>query len=419
VIVRVPIDQLQIGMFVHELDLSWHRHPFLFNKFTLRSQREIDAISETGLQFVAVDITRGIAPPKMPGRKTVGVSGTRLDSSSAAAQPARPIPPICSKLDHEQEVRKASKLISKSKKSVLKLFDDARLGRAVNHKKMVPLIDQILETVDKDPSIILNVARLKTKDEYTYLHSVSVCALMMNFARRLNLGEDKVRELGMAGMLHDVGKMVVPEMILNKPGRLENDEIDIVRTHPAMGHQILSASKNIHPTALDVCLNHHEKMDGTGYPSKLDGNELSLAARMAAICDVYDAVTSQRSYNQPWSASEALARMQQWTGHFDQILLRSFIESLGIMPKGSVVRLSNRSLAIVIGEDPGDFAQAKVRSFYDLERRDTINPCDIQLSRARPDVSIVCQEDPKKFGFKDDELVAIAALENVRTLDLL
>lgn len=417
-IIRIPTDQLKVGMFVHELDLPWHRHPFLFNKFTLRTEKEIDAISETGLRFVDIDDSKGIGPAKKTLRKPANSTPARSTPAKAPQQPAL-IPTINAKQDHQQEVRKASKLINKSKKSVLRLFDDARLGKAINHKKMTPLVDQILETVDKDPSIILNIARLKTKDEYTYLHSVSVCALMMNFARKLNLGEDKVRELGLAGMLHDVGKMVVPETILNKPGKLEHDEIDIVRTHPAMGHQILSASKNIHPTALDVCLNHHEKMDGTGYPGNLDGGELSLAARMAAICDVYDAVTSQRSYNQPWTASEALAKMQQWTGHFDQLLLQSFIESLGIMPKGSFVRLSNRTLAIVIGEDPADFSQAKVRSFFDLERKVKFDPCDIQLSRARPDVKITCREDPKDFAFKDDELAAIVAIENVRTLDLL
>lgn len=417
-IIRIPTDQLKVGMFVHELDLPWHRHPFLFNKFTLRTEKEIDAISETGLRFVDIDDSKGIGPAKKTLRKPANSTAARSTPAKAPQQPA-PIPTINAKQDHQQEVRKASKLINKSKKSVLKLFDDARLGKAINHKKMTPLVDQILETVDKDPSIILNIARLKTKDEYTYLHSVSVCALMMNFARKLNLGEDKVRELGLAGMLHDVGKMVVPETILNKPGKLEHDEIDIVRTHPAMGHQILSASKNIHPTALDVCLNHHEKMDGTGYPGNLDGGELSLAARMAAICDVYDAVTSQRSYNQPWTASEALAKMQQWTGHFDQMLLQAFIESLGIMPKGSFVRLSNRTLAIVIGEDPADFSQARVRSFYDLERKVKFEPCDIQLSRARPDVRVVCREDPKDFVFKDNELTEIVAMENVRTLDLL
>jgi putative nucleotidyltransferase with HDIG domain len=241
------------------------------------------------------------------------------------------------------------------------------------------LVDQISESVAKDASIMINVARLKSKDEYTFLHSVSVCALMINLGRKLGLDDAKVRELGVAGMLHDVGKMSVPDAILNKPGKLDDTEFAVIRSHPEKGHAILAASKQVSQITLDVCLLHHEKMDGTGYPHRLAADDLSLPVRMAAICDVYDAITSQRSYNRPFSGAEALAKMLSWQGHFDQLLLRAFIESLGIHPIGSIVKMSDQTLAVVVGENPHDYTQPIVRKFYSLDHEAPIDNMDIQL----------------------------------------
>ena len=185
----------------------------------------------------------------------------------------------------------------------------------------------------------------------------------------------------MAGMLHDLGKLTIPDVILNKPAKLDEEEWRIVRSHPEKGHAILSSAKCGTGTALDVCLNHHEKMDGTGYPNKIKGEDLSLAARMAAICDVYDAITSQRSYNAPLSGAVALSKMLSWQGHFDQTLLRSFIESLGISPIGCVVELTDGKYAVVIGENPEDFSQPVVRTFYDPENEQPSVQKDIHISR--------------------------------------
>src|SRR5690606_37008692 len=152
-----------------------------------------------------------------------------------------------------------------------------------------------------------------TADEYTYMHSVAVCALMAALARTLGLNEAEQREAATAGLLHDVGKMAIPIEILNKPGRLTDDEFRLIMTHPDAGYVMLMRGGLVPNVALDVCLHHHEKFDGSGYPHGLQGDGISLQARMGALCDVYDAVTSDRPYKKGWNPAEAIHRMAQWT----------------------------------------------------------------------------------------------------------
>ncbi|MEH6789410.1 HD-GYP domain-containing protein [Parasphingorhabdus sp.] len=282
----------------------------------------------------------------------------------------------------------------------MNLFADARMGNAIKSDKMAPLVEQIASSVTIDPTIILNIARLKTKDEYTYLHSVAVCALMVNLARKMGMAESVMQEVGMAGLLHDVGKTSIPDNILSKPGKLDDLEWITVRNHPQRGHDILSASTGIGSIALEVCLRHHEKMDGTGYPGGIPAENLSVYTRMAAICDVYDAITSQRSYNTPMSASQALAKMQSWSGHFDKMILRDFIDSLGILPVGTLLRLDRDELAMVVGESPSNYAAPIVRRFYSLRGHCEIEPKDLDIGRIKSR-RILAIEDPEDWGWSD------------------
>ena len=230
----------------------------------------------------------------------------------------------------QDELQRASRLLKRSKEQVC-----------------LPLVEQISASLARNGSALLGLARLKTKDEYTYMHSVAVCALMVALARQLGLPRT-VQEAGMAGLLHDIGKMAMPLDVLNKPGKLTEDEYAIMRSHPERGHaMLLAALTSVSDAALDVCLHHHEKVDGTGYPHRLAGERISLLARMGAICDVYDAITSNRPYKAAWTP-RSLARMAQWQGHFDTRLLHAFVRAVGIYPLGSLVRLQSGRLGVVI-----------------------------------------------------------------------
>lgn len=393
--VRIKIEHLKVGMYVHKLEIAWIQSPFWRKHFLVNTMSDIEGIKKTGVRHVIVDVSKGVGPEY-------------TDEVPAAARPAftatGPMAvhrTLLTARERTAEIRKASNTLKKSKAAVMAMFGDARMGKTLQTHKMVSLVNEISSSISRDPSIILNIARLKSKDEYTYLHSVSVCALMINLARTLKLDEHMVQECGMAGLLHDVGKMAIPDDILSKPGKLDDDEFVIVRNHPERGHEMLSNSKNVSAVTLDVCLHHHEKKDGTGYPHRLDANDLSLPSRMAAICDVYDAVTSQRSYNVPWSASEALQKMQSWAGHFDQLLLRSFVQSLGILPVGTLVRLSDETLGFVTGEDASEYGSPSVRIFRHIERSGEFSPMDVQIKAEPSGLKVISIEDPADWGYDD------------------
>jgi putative nucleotidyltransferase with HDIG domain len=194
------------------------------------------------------------------------------------------------------ELIAASDIIKRSRSAVVSLFAEARMGNAVKTGECEPLVDDIVGSVDRNGDALISLCRLKMADEYTYMHSVSVCALMVSLGRQLGLDEATCRDAGMAGLLHDLGKAAIPQDILNKPGKLSDDEFTVVKSHPVKGYETLLASGVENERVLDVCRHHHEKMDGSGYPDKLNAENISLVARMSAVCDVYDAITSNRPY---------------------------------------------------------------------------------------------------------------------------
>ena len=209
-------------------------------------------------------------------------------------------------------MKNAKGLINASKKAVTVMFNDARLGKVVNPETMMPLVEGIAASIDRNRAALISLARLKTHDDYTYMHSVAVCAMMTALAKELELSDLEVKQSGLAGLLHDIGKMAVPLEVLNKPGALTDEEFLMIKQHPTKGHALLMKVDIKDTVVLDVCLHHHEKVDGTGYPEKLAGSNISLFAKMGAICDVYDVITSNHPYKAGWKPSVALQRMAQW-----------------------------------------------------------------------------------------------------------
>jgi len=240
------------------------------------------------------------------------------------------------------------------------------MGKVLAVGQAYALVDDIAASVLRGGAMLLGLARLKTADNYTYMHSVAVCALMTALASELGLAPEQIRSAGLAGLLHDIGKMAVPAAILNKPGSLSDAEFSSVRAHAAAGHRMLLEVDDVDPAVLDVCLHHHEKLDGSGYPAGLQGAQISLYARMGAICDVYDAITSNRPYKQGWCPADSLRRMAAWRGgHLDAQLFAAFVKCLGIYPLGTLVRLQSERLAVVVGQAAGKpLTQPTVRVFF-------------------------------------------------------
>lgn len=302
----------------------------------------------------------------------------------------------------QDELRQAARIVGKSREAVCTMFHEARLGRAVNATNAMPLVDEIASSVMRNPGALIGLARLKTVDDYTYMHSVAVCALMIALARQMGMNDEQTREAGLAGLLHDIGKMAVPAHILNKPGQLSNDEFLAIKEHPTAGWRMLKEGQGVGEIALDVCLHHHEKMDGSGYPDRLPGEQISIFARMGAVCDVYDAITSNRPYKQGWCPAESLRKMAEWApGHFDEHVLKMFVKSVGIFPTGTLVRLASGRLGVVVEQNARSLLTPKVRIFFSSKSMSYLPPELIDLSLPGCKDKIVSREEASQWRLQN------------------
>jgi HD-GYP domain-containing protein (c-di-GMP phosphodiesterase class II) len=228
---------------------------------------------------------------------------------------------------------------------------------------------------------------------------VAVCALMVALGRQLGLDDSQCREAGMAGMFHDLGKAAMPRDILNKPAKLTTEEFDIIKQHPVRGYEMLLGGPSISDHVRDVCRHHHERFDGTGYPDALAGEKISLLARMGAVCDVYDAVTSNRPYKAGWDPAHALSQMATWKGHFDTTVFQSFVKSVGIYPTGSLVRLRSGRLAVVLDQNPAALTQPRVKVFFSTKAGLPLEPRVLDLAGSGVTDRIEGREPAEKWNF--------------------
>lgn len=341
-------------MYIQGFDGSWLDHPFWRSRFVIASEKDLQRVRDCAVPAVIIDDELGVAPAPTPPVNSPASDWSPPARPTAPPSLWRPAAAATTSTSFSTEYGRATRLFGKSKRAVSAMYSDVRLGKAIKAERLVPLVDEITDSIDRNPRAFISIAQLKTRHEYTYMHSVAVCALMINLARDLRFGESAVREAGVAGLLHDIGKALMPMEVLDKPGKLTDDEYDVMKSHPVRGHELLRQSPGVSHNALDVCLRHHEKFDGSGYPDGLAGERLSLFARMSALCDVYDAVTSERCYKRPWTPTEAVEAMRDWDGHFDPEMFELFVKSVGIYPVGALVRLKSGRIGMVIGENVED-----------------------------------------------------------------
>jgi putative nucleotidyltransferase with HDIG domain len=401
-------DQVRIGMFIHRFEGSWFKHPFWRGRFLLVDADDMTAIAQSGIKRLIIDTSKGLDVDEPASLKPAGIiapvtATPSRSTNSATVKPARAI----RQDDGRERARiEASRVADRSKKVMREIFDAARLGKAGQCAAVTAVVADVTTMIEKNRQAFLKVLRLKSKDEYTYLHSVAVCALMINLGRQIKLDEATIADLGTAGLLHDIGKMLVPDALLNKAGRLTDAEFSLMRTHAERGFELLKDIDAVPELALDVCRHHHEKIDGSGYPENLSGSEISLAARMGAICDVYDALTSNRAYKEAWTPVEAITRMQSWDGHFDPALLFSFMQSIDTYPVGLIVQLRSNRIGVVL--DNGRRAsRPKVLAFYSTREEAWIDNEIVMIGEALSRDAILANVDPADWGISQSDIDAM------------
>jgi HD-GYP domain-containing protein (c-di-GMP phosphodiesterase class II) len=400
---KIPTDQVRIGMHIHKLEGAWLDHPFWKTRFVLDDVQDLVRLRASAVPAVWIDDALGLDvaapdaddPPAAPPASAI----------TAVPPPRPPAEPLPAARDLRAELDHAAAICKKGRGAVMRMFAEARMGQAVDAEQCLPLVGEIADSVFRNPGALVSLARLKTADDYSYMHSLAVCALMVALGRAMGQDDEACREAGLAGLLHDLGKAVMPLAVLNKPGKLSDDEYAIMKTHPVRGHEMLLESRGAPAAALEVCLHHHERPDGRGYPHGLSGERLSLLARMGAVCDVYDAITSNRPYKAGWDPAESIALMASWQGQFDPEVFKAFVRSLGIYPTGSLVRLASNKLAVVVEQNAERLTAPVVRAFFSTTSNMGVPPRLIDLARPGCADRIVGREDPAKWGFKQlDEL---------------
>jgi HD-GYP domain-containing protein (c-di-GMP phosphodiesterase class II) len=359
VLMQIDVNDLKVGMYVAQLDKPWLSSSFLFQGFELMNQADIDAVKGE-CSFVFIDTEKQNKKINLsPNRKEPEYEESRYERRSS----------------FEKEFDKTKQVYQKTRSLVKSFMEGAALGRGISVVTAKKAVSECVEAVLQSPDAILWMMQLKNRDEYTAQHSMNVCLLAILLGRQMQFSIEKLNQVGLCGMMHDMGKMLVPLAILNKPGRFDPEELVIMNKHAEYGRNLLMKSDDMYGGAVDVAWSHHERVDGKGYPRGLTAKHLSQETRMVTIVDMYDAMTSDRVYKKGRTHRDAIDDMLNLSGSYlDPEYLIKFIEALGLYPAGSVVEMSNGEVGIVTEVDSGHQLKPKVVLCLNEDKK----PCSIR-----------------------------------------
>ncbi|HYE41689.1 MAG TPA: HD-GYP domain-containing protein [Ramlibacter sp.] len=404
---KVDCSQLRVGMYIHDLNADWMSHPFARSRFMISSEEEIRKIAHHGIHEVVIDSSRGLDVQHAPT-----LAQAQAETEAQLVELAASAPAIVQRVPLSAELQRAATVRSQAAGLVRSVMQDARLGRAVQVEQVGEMVENITASILRNPGALVGLVRIKNADNYTFLHSVAVCTLLVAFCRSRGIDADTPYQAGLGGLLHDTGKALVPDHVLNKPGRLTDEEFDIIRRHPRDGYEILLKSPEIGPIPLDITLHHHERRDGSGYPERQAGDGISELAQMAAIVDVYDALTSDRCYHKGMPAADALRKIFEWSKfHFNPALAQEFIRCVGIYPVGTLVLLESGRLGVVTEPHETRLLEPKINVFFHTGRQAYITPTAIDLAKPFGKGGadrIVSHESPAKWNVDPMRFLQIA-----------
>lgn len=379
----IPVNQLQPGMYVLAI-ASQTGAMEIAQTGLVTNRQQVDALIRRGVLTVRVDLARS----KLPGIEQV-VSPSPAHSAGSAR-------PAGSGEGRELKIRR---LYQEARELQGKFIRHLKAGEPIDITPLAAVAEEMVDTMFTHGDAMLCLARIRAKDAYLMEHSMNVAILLANFGRYLGLERSVLKELTLGGLLHDVGKIMTPDEVLNKPGKLTDEEFGVMRQHVVHSYDILSNTAGITPTMLEVAANHHERLDGTGYPQRLKGDQLSLYTRMSGIVDVYDAVTADRVYKQGMQPTQAFRVLLKGIDqHFDAELVTKFIKCMGVYPVGTLVQLSNQRLAVVMQRNEQQPLKPVVKVIYHATQRHYLEVQWLDLARNGGQESIESTVDPKEFG---------------------
>jgi HD-GYP domain-containing protein (c-di-GMP phosphodiesterase class II) len=406
---KISVDQLEPGMFVHDFNHDWkdpccqdHDPDGFRGARFLRTDEDVQGVIQHGIHSLYIDSARG---KDVEGAQSAQEVMDALEAQMhALADDDGELSPF-KIVSFEEELKQAFQVKTRARQIVGDVLEDCRMGKQVALAPVRDAVEEMAESLFRNPDAILSLSLIKKKDEYTFMHSVNVGVFLMSFCRAMEMDFDKIISIGIGGMLHDVGKMRIPDAILNKKGKLTPEEFDIIKLHAVYSHKILKETQGIDDISLKVAAQHHERFDGTGYPMGLKGDEIDFYGQMGAIVDVYDAITTDRCYHKANSPHFALKRMLDWSKHhFSPKLYQKFVQCVGIYPMGSLVRLKNGLLGVVSRPNKESLLHPVVNVVINSKTKKRLQPKELDLmslkDKSGGEFAIVGSEAPEDWGVK-------------------
>ena len=395
---KISIQQLRTGMYVSDFNAGWLEHPFVLNSMKITTAEQIAKVLASGVKELFIDTDRGHDVGDAPTREeAAAVTERQLERVAETIKPKNSEQQV----SLAEEMSRAKNTFTEATKIIRNVMDDVRLGRQIELGASKAIVEKITSSVVRNSNAMQSMRRMKSLDDYTFLHSVSVCTILTTFARSAGMDLATIHDIALGALLHDVGKMRINLALLNKPSKLSEEEFRHVKSHVVLGSDLLRQMSGVPKMAFEPLELHHERFDGSGYPNGLKGMEISQVGRMSAIVDVYDAITSDRCYHNPLSPADAIRKLFEWSKfHFDPDLVQLFVKSIGIYPVGTLVRLESGRLGIVIEQRESNLLTPVVRVVFDAKRDYYITPEDIDLSKtmgAGGADKIVGHESPAKW----------------------
>jgi HD-GYP domain-containing protein (c-di-GMP phosphodiesterase class II) len=291
------------------------------------------------------------------------------------------------------------------------IMQDVRLGKNIESDRVKRVVNNMIDSIFANQSALASLTRIKDYDEYTFVHSINVCILCLTLGRHLNFSREELEQMGIGALLHDVGKMRIPPYILNKPGKLTEEEFNEVKKHPLYTLEVLDKSHGIPDSSKQVALQHHERYNGRGYPRGLRGEEITRFGQIAAIIDVYDAITADRVYKKAIPLHEGIRIIYQGVKEdFSQLLVEHFIQCMGIYPAGTLVLLDSEEIGIVCAVNPEKLLRPNVMLIFRDPKTRYPQPFTVDLMEKREDGAwfkrtIVMPLDSRQWNIHIDDFM--------------
>lgn len=389
---KINVADLKTGMYVSNLDRPWIDTPFLLEGFLIKDEEDLSTLKQY-CSYVYIDPDRGISTPQdieeapeenpeeAPGLKTNIYLERFLQDNKKEVQ-------YKNTKSTKEELPAAKFALEEASNQVAHIMDDVKDGKNLNIEAVRGVVEPILDSIIRNSEAYMWLSRMQKKSAYTYSHSVNNCALAIAFGRFMGLPKNDLRTLAVGLLMMDMGNVHVPEGILNKKGKLTEAEYRIVKKHVKQGVKILKTTKGINEDILNITLTHHERFDGSGYPAAIQGRQIPVFGRMAAIIDCYDAMTSNRPFSAARSPYEALQNIYNWRGSaFQPELVEQFLQCIGVYPTGSLVEMTNGEVAIVLEQNLTQRMRPKIMLILNEEKTHLMEYKIVDLTKQFEDSS--------------------------------